>query len=106
MNFACQDKIKHILVSIAVCAAAVLASVAVPPVAQAQIKEAEWKVRLLTPVECERLQGFPDGYTNIPWRGKNGAPDGSRYRVLGNSMSANVMRWLGRRIEMVENICK
>lgn len=72
----------------------------------AQMKEAEWKVRLLTPVECERLQGFPDGYTNIPWRGKNGAPDGSRYRVLGNSMSANVMRWLGRRIEMVENICK
>jgi DNA (cytosine-5)-methyltransferase 1 len=72
----------------------------------AEMAKSEWRVRRLTPVECERLQGFPDGYTNIPWRGKNGAPDGSRYRVLGNSMSANVMRWLGRRIEMVENICK
>jgi DNA (cytosine-5)-methyltransferase 1 len=63
-----------------------------------------WRVRRLTPTECERLQGFPDGYTNIPRRGKNGAPDGPRYKVLGNSMSVNVMRWLGRRIEIVEEI--
>ncbi len=63
-----------------------------------------WRVRRLTPTECERLQGMRDGYTNIPWRGKNGAPDGPRYRALGNSMSVNVMAWIGHRIEMVENI--
>jgi DNA (cytosine-5)-methyltransferase 1 len=55
-------------------------------------------VRRLTPVECERLQGFPDGYTNIPWRGKTEAPDGPRYKALGNSMAVPVMRWIGRRI--------
>ena len=56
-------------------------------------------VRRLTPVECERLQGFPDGYTNIPWRGKPEAPDGPRYKALGNSMAVPVMRWIGRRIK-------
>jgi DNA (cytosine-5)-methyltransferase 1 len=61
-----------------------------------------WAVRRLTPTECERLQGFPDGYTDIPWRGKYSAPDGPRYKALGNSMACNVMRWIGRRIEMVE----
>lgn len=61
-----------------------------------------WAVRRLMPVECERLQGFPDDYTNIPWRGKNGAPDGPRYKALGNSMAVNVMAWIGQRIEMVE----
>ena len=55
-------------------------------------------VRRLTPVECERLQGFPDGYTNIPWRKKSEAPDGPRYRALGNSMAVPVMRWIGQRI--------
>jgi DNA (cytosine-5)-methyltransferase 1 len=55
-------------------------------------------VRRLTPTECERLQGFPDGYTNIPWRGKPEAPDGPRYKALGNSMAVPVMRWIGRRI--------
>jgi DNA (cytosine-5)-methyltransferase 1 len=55
-------------------------------------------VRRLTPVECERLQGFPDNYTNIPWRGKPEAPDGPRYKALGNSMAVPVMRWIGRRI--------
>ena len=63
-----------------------------------------WAVRRLTPTECERLQGFPDGYTNIPWRGKDGSPDGPRYKALGNSMAVNVMRWIGTRIEMVENM--
>jgi len=57
-----------------------------------------WAVRRLTPTECERLQGFPDGYTNVPWRGKNGAPDGPRYKALGNSMAVNAMRWIGTRI--------
>jgi DNA (cytosine-5)-methyltransferase 1 len=56
-------------------------------------------VRRLTPVECERLQGFPDGYTNIPWRGKPEAPDGPRYKALGNSMAVPVMRWIGTRIK-------
>ena len=59
-------------------------------------------VRRLTPRECERLQGFPDGFTNIPWRGKNGAPDGPRYKALGNSMAVPCMSWIGRRIEQVE----
>ena len=55
-------------------------------------------VRRLTPTEAERLQGFPDGYTNIPWRGKPEASDGPRYKALGNSMAVPVMRWIGRRI--------
>jgi DNA (cytosine-5)-methyltransferase 1 len=54
-------------------------------------------VRRLTPRECERLQGFPDDYTLIPFRGKPAA-DGPRYRALGNSMAVPVMRWIGRRI--------
>ena len=54
-------------------------------------------VRRLTPRECERLQGFPDDYTLIPWRG-GVATDGPRYKVLGNSMAVPVMRWIGERI--------
>ena len=54
-------------------------------------------VRRLTPRECERLQGFPDDYTLIPWRGGM-APDGPRYRALGNSMAVPVMAWIGTRI--------
>ena len=60
------------------------------------------QVRRLTPVECERLQGFPDGYTNIPWRGKSQAPDGPRYKAMGNSMAVPVMRWIGKRIAAVD----
>lgn len=55
------------------------------------------KVRRLTPLECERLQGFPDGWTDVPYRGKPAA-DGPRYKALGNSMAVNVMRWIGERI--------
>lgn len=55
-------------------------------------------IRRLTPVECERLQWFPDNHTNIPWRGKAEAPDGPRYKALGNSMAVPVMRWIGERI--------
>lgn len=55
-------------------------------------------VRRLTPVECERLQGFPDNYTNIPWRKKSESPDGPRYKVLGNSWAVPVVRWIGERI--------
>lgn len=63
-------------------------------------------VRRLTPVECERLQGFPDDYTRIPWRNKpaESCPDGPRYKAMGNSMAVPVMRWIGSRIEMVEEI--
>jgi DNA (cytosine-5)-methyltransferase 1 len=58
-----------------------------------------WAVRRLTPGECESLQGFPRGYTAIPK-----AADGPRYKALGNSMAVNVMRWVGRRIELVEGM--
>ena len=55
-------------------------------------------VRRLTPVECERLQGFPDNYTTIPWANKPTAPDSRRYKALGNSMAVPVMRWIGKQI--------
>ncbi|MCF7536205.1 DNA cytosine methyltransferase [Pseudomonas petrae] len=57
-------------------------------------------VRRLTPVECERLQGFPDGYTLIPWRGKRATdcPDGPRYKAIGNSKAVPVVRWIGLRL--------
>jgi DNA (cytosine-5)-methyltransferase 1 len=60
-----------------------------------------WAVRRLTPMECERLQGFPDGYTLIPV-GNKMAADGPRYKALGNSMAINCMRWIGQRIQKVE----
>ena len=69
-----------------------------PPV----VKKPQSVVRRLTPMECERLQGFPDGWTDIPWKGKPHAPDGFRHRVCGNSMCVNVMRWVGERIAAVE----
>lgn len=65
-----------------------------PAVAQAM------SVRRLTPKECERLQGFPDDYTLVPYR--NGmAADGPRYKALGNSMAVPCMRWIGKRIHAV-----
>ncbi len=60
-------------------------------------REAGLTCRRLMPIECERLQGFPDGWTAIPYRGKPAA-DGPRYRALGNSMAVPVVRWIGRRI--------
>ena len=57
-------------------------------------------VRRLTPVECERLQGFPDNYTNI----KEKCPDGPRYKALGNSMAVPVMAWIGARIQQYEDM--
>lgn len=60
-------------------------------------------VRRLTPLECERLQGFPDGWTDIPWKGKKHAPDSPRYKALGNSMAVPVMRWIGEGIQLVED---
>lgn len=68
--------------------------------------EPEYVVRRLTPRECERLQGFPDDWTKIPYRGKPAeeCPDGPRYKACGNSMAVPVMRWIGERIQMVEEI--
>lgn len=57
------------------------------------------RVRRLTATECERLQGFPDGYTGIPWRRKPESPDGLRIAALGNSMAVPVVRWIGQRID-------
>lgn len=63
-----------------------------------------WTVRRLTPLECERLQGFPDGWTAVPWRGRAEVPEGVRYRALGNAMAVNCMEWLGRRIDLVRGL--
>lgn len=67
----------------------------------AQSVSSGMQVRRLTPVECERLQGFPDGYTNIPWRGKPESPDGPRYKALGNSWAVPCARWIGERIKAI-----
>ena len=63
------------------------------------------RVRFLTPRECERLMGFPDDYTHIPWRKKPASecPDGPRYKALGNSWAVPVVRWVGRRIQEAVN---
>ena len=66
----------------------------------------DMKVRRLTPTECERLQGFPDNFTQIPYRNKDAeqCPDGPRYKAIGNSMAVPVMRWIGERIEKVRQL--
>ena len=61
-------------------------------------------IRRLSPLECERLMGFPDNFTNIPCKGKPSPPDGRRYKALGNSMAVPVMQWIGKRIEAAEPI--
>lgn len=63
----------------------------------------QWAVRRLTPLECERLQGFPDGHTRVPHKGKDSA-DGPRYKALGNSWAINAARWIGERIASVDCI--
>jgi DNA (cytosine-5)-methyltransferase 1 len=62
-----------------------------------------WAVRRLMPVECERLMGMADGFTDIPWRGKPHAPDGLRYKALGNSWATTLAEWLGERIAEVDS---
>ncbi len=64
-----------------------------------------WAVRRLTPVECERLMGYPDGFTQIPYRGKpaDRCPDGPRYKALGNSWAVNCADWLGERLAEVDS---
>lgn len=66
-----------------------------------QIRSGNGTVRRLTPLECERLQGFADGYTDIPYRGKPHAPDSARYKAIGNSMAVPVMRWIGEGISLM-----
>jgi DNA (cytosine-5)-methyltransferase 1 len=63
-------------------------------------------VRRLLPSECEALQGFPKDWTKISWRGKpaDQCPDGPRYKAIGNSMATNCMKWIGRRIQMVDEL--
>lgn len=70
---------------------------------QAQGVVQGYAVRKLMPVECERLQGFPDDWTRIPWRGKppEECPDAPRYKAVGNSMAVPVMRWIGERMDGV-----
>lgn len=63
-------------------------------------------VRRLTPVECERLQGFPDGWTDVTYKGNEHPSDTPRYKAIGNSMAVPVMRWIGERIQMVDEIIK
>jgi DNA (cytosine-5)-methyltransferase 1 len=72
--------------------------------AQTFIAETIMKVRRLTPIECERLQGFPDNYTDIPWRKKDISPDGPRYKALGNSMAVPCMQWIGDGIDLVDKL--
>ena len=69
-------------------------------------KEGGYIVRRLTPLECERLQGFPDNWTRIPYRGKPAeeCPDGPRYKALGNSWAVPCARWIGERIMEVESL--
>lgn len=64
---------------------------------KAMLASPSYGVRRLMPVECARLQGFPDNYLDIPYRGKPAA-DGPKYKALGNSFAVPVMRWIGRRI--------
>lgn len=63
-------------------------------------------VRRLTPTECERLQGFPDGWTDVPYRGRDHPPDGPRYKAIGNSMTVDVMAWIGNRIQLVDGLMR
>lgn len=68
------------------------------------IVQTQWAVRRLTPMECERLQGAPDEYTNIAYRGRNTIADGPRYKMIGNSFAVNCVRWIGERIQLVHNL--
>lgn len=68
-----------------------------------QMVQTQTAVRRLTPVECARLQAFPDDYLDVIHNGKP-AKDGPKYRALGNAMSCNVMRWIGQRIQMTEDL--
>lgn len=80
--------------------ATVCSGIGAPEAAAAGLGDVGDAVRRLTPTECERLMGFPEGYTAIPWRGRPAeeCPDGPRYMALGNSMAVPVVRWILKRI--------
>jgi DNA (cytosine-5)-methyltransferase 1 len=63
-------------------------------------------VRRITPTEAERLQGMEDGFTDIPWRGKEHAPDGLRYKAIGNSIAVPVIGYIGERIKLLDEISR
>jgi len=71
---------------------------------EGSVMQTNMAVRRLTTTECERLQGFPDGYTQIPWGKKPEAPDSLRYKALGNSMAVPVMKWIGEGIDDVSSL--
>lgn len=73
-----------------------------PSRGEGQPAQTTWKVRRLTPDECEFLQGMPRGITNIPWRGRVSSPDGNRYKELGNSWALNSIDWIGERMAIVD----
>ena len=75
-------------------------------VEQGHMIVSDGKPRWIMPIECERLQGFPDNFTAIPWKNKlaDQCPDSLRYKALGNSMAVPVMNWIGRRIKRVNEI--
>ncbi|MFU0504137.1 DNA cytosine methyltransferase [Pseudaminobacter sp. NGMCC 1.201702] len=72
--------------------------------AEVQAVQQEWAVRRLTPVECARLQGFPDGYLSVVMHNGKPLADGPMYKALGNSWPVNSVRWIGRRIQLVEEV--
>lgn len=71
---------------------------------QTLIEPERYIVRRLTVTECERLQGFPDGHTDIPYRGKPHPAAGPRSKALGNSMAVPVIAWIGKRIELCDEL--
>ena len=73
-----------------------------PSCGEGQPAQTTWKVRRLTPDECEFLQGMPRGVTNVPWRGKDFSPDGNRYKEIGNSWALNCISWIGERLIEVD----
>lgn len=70
------------------------------------LPQIDMSFRRLTPTECERLQGFPDDFTQISWKGKAPelCPDGPRYKALGNSMAVPVLKWIGERIQLIDDM--
>ncbi len=76
-----------------------------PQLWEGEVREFDYVLRRVTPVECERLQGFPDNWTNVEFKGRP-ASDTARYRAIGNSMAVPVMRWIGERIALVSSACR
>ena len=104
-NHAADSRIKEVVVAPTMTAKYGTGGGNVPLVNHA-VMDQNLIVRRLTPLECERLQGFPDNWTQIPWKGKpkEKCPDSHRFKAMGNSMAVPVMRWIGEGIELVNRI--